>query len=389
MCRVRRAGGGSVDRAVSTDERAPRCRRSDRRARRWLGLATVAVAAGTSLGLSACGGGQGGRVDEVTEDPDAPNRGAIPTLPGGVELGDLDPRALLVGADLAFGSPLPSEQVAAEAFTADPEVVSALARRVYVASDGRHIADILVLVLDGSELFDETVLAAFERGMVSAVGGGRAEGLVLAGRPALQAASGDGVTVAVGFREANVLAVVTGAVEADVVLTATRQIEARSRGEAGSGEPHTPLVAVPAEAAFVTVPTVTFEVIPPPEEEVVPETPSMSGAIAVQGRYGVVAGERRTVVWVFEVDRGVYPSAEALDPSMQSLAQQRGNGTAPTAVEVGGRLVYASLNEAGSPSAQVFRHQGLVLLVEGDRPDQVDAVATAWIAALTPTNQRL
>jgi hypothetical protein len=40
------------------------------------------------------------------------------------------------------------------------------------------------------------------------------------------------------------------------------------------------------------------------------------------------------------------------------------------------------MNEPGAPSTQVFRHQGLVLLVEGDRPDQVDAVTTAWIAAL-------
>ncbi|MFZ6004104.1 MAG: hypothetical protein ACOYXM_09245 [Actinomycetota bacterium] len=374
---------------MSTDERAPRCRRSPRCGRRRLGFATIAAAVATSLVLAACGGGRGGRVDEVTDDRDAPNRGAIPTLPGGVELGELDPRAVLVGAELAFGSPLPSEQLAAEAYTQDPEVVSALARRVYVASDGRHIADVLVLVLDGGELFDESVLAGFERGVVSALGGARAEELVLAGRPALRAVSGDGERVAIGFREANVLAIVTGSVEADAVLTATRQIEARGRGEAGSGEPQTPLVAVPAEAAFVTVPTVTFELIPPPEEEVGPEPPSLSGASGAHGRYGVVAGERRTVMWVFEVDRGAYSSAEALDPAMQSLAQQRGRGTAPTPLEVGGRVVYASLNEPGSPSAQVFRHQGLVLLVEGDRSDQVDAVTTAWIAALTPTNQRL
>ena len=38
----------------------------------------------------------------------------------------------------------------------------------------------------------------------------------------------------------------------------------------------------------------------------------------------------------------------------------------------------------GERSAQAFRHQGLVLLVEGLRPDQLDAVVTAWITALGP-----
>jgi hypothetical protein len=104
----------------------------------------------------------------------------------------------------------------------------------------------------------------------------------------------------------------------------------------------------------------------------------------VQGRYGVVAGERRTVVWAFTVDAGTYPSAEALDPALQALAATRAGGTAPQALELGGRLVYSSTSEPGAPSAQVFRHQGLVLVVEGDRPDQVAAVASAWIAALGP-----
>jgi hypothetical protein len=46
--------------------------------------------------------------------------------------------------------------------------------------------------------------------------------------------------------------------------------------------------------------------------------------------------------------------------------------------------LFAATNPPGTRSARAFRHQGLVLLVEGDRPDQLDAVLTAWITALGP-----
>jgi hypothetical protein len=188
----------------------------------------------------------------------------------------------------------------------------------------------------------------------------------------------------VGFVEANLLTIVKGSTPADVDLTVSRQIEARGRGEAGSPTPFTPLVATPVDAAFVAVPTVTFEAISAPEDEPGPETPALAGATAVEGRYGVVAGERRTVVWAFTVDPSVYPAAEVLAPAMEALATARAGGVAAQALELGGRVVYSATGEAGSPSAEVFRHRGLVLVVEGVQPDQLDAVTTAWIAALGP-----
>jgi hypothetical protein len=348
------------------------------RASRGCGLALAAVV----LAATACGGGTGGS-DSVTLDRSGPNPGAIPTIAGGVELPSLDPTTVLVGAELTFGTPLPSEQAAADAFTADPEVTAAIARRVFVAADGRHLADVVVLVLDGAELFDEGVLAAFEQAVVGATVDGAVTGVPLAGRTVLRAA-GDGGRVAIGFREGDLLTIVTGPTDTEVNLTVSRQLEALGRGEVGAPTPVTPLIPVPLDAAFVVVPTVAFAPIPPPEEEVGPEVPGLPGATALQGRYGVVAGERRTVVWAFTVDPGAYPSAESLDPAMQALAATRAGGTAPAAEELGGSVVYSSLNDAGTSSAQVFRHQGLVLLVEGDRPDQVMAVTTAWISALGP-----
>lgn len=347
-------------------------------------MALAALLISVPTGLAACGGGGGGQVDEVLEDRGTHSPGAIPTLPGGTDLGSLDPATVLVADELTFGTPLPSEQAAAEAFTVDPEVSAAVARRVYVVVDGRHLADVVVLVLDGAELFDEGVLAAFVKAAVSGLGGGPAIEVPLVGHTVLRAAAPAGALVAIGFREANLLTVVVGPTDADVRLTVTRQLEARGRGEVGAATPVTPLIALPVDAAFVAVPTVVFAPIPPPEEEVGPEPPGLPGATSVQGRFGVVAGERRTVVWAFTVDAHSFPSAEALDPVMQALAAARAAGTVPTISEVGDRVVYSSTNKAGTPSAQVFRHQGLVLLVEGDRPDQVDAVTTAWIAALGP-----
>jgi hypothetical protein len=136
----------------------------------------------------------------------------------------------------------------------------------------------------------------------------------------------------------------------------------------------------------VPIATVSFAGIPPPEEEATsPVPPTLSGATGVHGRYGVVAGERRTTVWVFTLDPATYPTAEALDPVLPSLASSRADGAAAQPAEVVDRVVLTAANEPGQPTAAVFRHQSLVLLVEGERPDQVEAVVTAWITALGPT----
>jgi hypothetical protein len=334
--------------------------------------------------LVGCGAGSGGEVDDVADDRDAPNPGAVPTMPGGVELAVLDPATVLVGADLAFGAPLPSEQAAAEAFTADPEVEVAIARRVRSTPDGRRLADVLVLALDGSELFDDSVLAAFERGAVGALAGGAVTEGVLAERAVLRAAGADG-RVAVGFREGNLLTIVSGTSAPDVDLVVTRQLEALGRGEVGSATPVTPLVGVPPDLVFVQVPTVAFTPFPAPEDEEPPPTPAVAGATGMAGRYGVVAGERRTVVWSFAV-AGAYPSAEAVEPVVQRAVSELVPGATVESVEVIDRVVHAASGAVGDEAraASAFLHQGLVLVVEGTDAAQVDAVVTAWITALSP-----
>jgi hypothetical protein len=254
---------------------------------------------------------------------------------------------------------------------------------VLATPDGHRLANALVLALNGAELFDDKALAAFEAAAVEGMGGAPTAPVEVAGRAVLRSAGAD--RVALGFREGNLLAIVSGPVDADVTLVVTRQLEALARGEVGTVEAFTPLVALEPNAAFVPVDAVTFEPIPPAgEEPSSPEVPDLAGATAVEGRYGVVAGERRTVVWAIAVDRGQYPSAEALAPALPGLASARAAGAPPQPVEVIDRVVLVSTNEDGSPSARVFRHQGLVLVVEGNRADQLDAVVTAWIVALGP-----
>lgn len=339
------------------------------------------IGAVVALGLlMACS--SGGRPDELADDDDRRNPGPLPTLPGGVELTAVDPIVVLAGAELAFGTPLPSEQAAAAGYTADPEVAAAIARRVFWAPDGRRLGDVLVLALEGAELFDEDALGAFQRGVVSGLGGGATVSVEFAGRRILRSDGPDGVALA--FREGNLLTVVRTAVASDAELVVTRQLEAIARGEPGPPDPVTPMIAVPGGAAFIPMATVAFEPIPPPEEEAGPEVPVFPGAIGAEGRYGVVAGERRSVVWAFALDLAMYPSAEALAPALPALVAGRAAGTVPQAVELIDRVVLASTNPDGVPSARVFRHQGLVLLVEGDRADQLDAVVSAWISELGP-----
>lgn len=338
--------------------------------------------AGLLLVASACEDGDA-RPDELSGfDGEGPAEGPIATVQGGVELPVVDPAALLAGDGLAFGAPLPSEQAAADALVGG-EVAQALVRRIYVAAEGRHLADLLLLTLDGTQIFDDEVLAAFERGMVVALGGGEPSEVTLSARTVHRSVDAAGRSV-LGVREGNQLVVVRAVNEGDATTAITLLLDAKDRGAVGSLDPATPLVAVPVDAGFVAVPGVAFTPFLPPEAEPPPTAPELPGAIVADGRYGVVAGERRTIVWAFAVDPATYPSAEALAPALQALASARAGGTAAEAAEVGGRVVLSATSPAGAPSAQVFRHQGLVLVVEGTQPDQVAAVTTAWIAALGP-----
>jgi hypothetical protein len=342
---------------------------------------TALLLAGLLIAGSCAAGGEAS--DEETPSTaagdDGPNPGVLPTLAGGLELASVDPVQVLTGDGLAYGRPLPSQQIAADAFLEDPEVASVTTRRIYSLRTGRILGDALVLALDGKELFDQGVLDAFARGVVASLGDGDHTEAEIAGRTTIQSRGDAGTTVA--YLEGDLLVVVRSAAEADADIVVERQLTSLAAGIAGAPDPRTPLVALPLEAAFVSVPTVTFQSFPPPEQETPPDTPPFAGATAAQGRYGVVAGERRTTVWAYTVDPQTYPWAEPLDVALAELAASRTAGAPVEAAEVLGRVVQRSDGEDAT-SARAFRHGGLALLVEGSDPAQLDAVVSAWIAAL-------
>ena len=109
----------------------------------------------------------------------------------------------------------------------------------------------------------------------------------------------------------------------------------------------------------------------------------MRGATSAQGRYGVVAGERRTTIWAYTLDiPRTVGSAEALEPALTELVSARAGGATAEEVEVFGRIVLRADGPDGEPSARAFRYKGIALLVEGLVPSQLDAVVTAWLKEL-------
>ena len=333
------------------------------------------------LVVGACSDDGSGSDDGTATTPtEGPNAAVLPTLAGGLELTAVDPTQVLTGQGLSYGQPLPSEQAAADAFLEVPEVSAVTARRVYSLANGRRLGDALVLTLDGAELFDEGVLDAFSRGVIASLGGDELPDVDLAGHTTMRA--GDETGTVIGYLEGDLLVIVRAGGENDAHVVVERQLSALAAGIVGAPDPQTPMVALPVDAAFVDVPTVDFQPIPPPEEEPPPEAPAFAGATSVQGRYGVVAGERRSTVWAYTVDPQTYPWAEPLEAALPGLVSSRTDGAPATGVEVLGRVVQRSDGAEGATSARAFRHGALALLVEGTDPAQLDAVVSAWIAAL-------
>src|SRR3546814_3302602 len=159
-------------------------------------LGTIMV---LTLALTACSGGGSSAPDAAGGGGGQRKEAPIPTLAGGVELAAVDPASVLTGANLAFGAPSPREDAAAQSFTSSPEVRAATARRVYEAADGRRLGDVVVLSLDGSEMFDDAVLAAFQDALVAGLAVGDVRDLALPGRRTI-AATGEAGGVVV-FRD--------------------------------------------------------------------------------------------------------------------------------------------------------------------------------------------
>lgn len=343
------------------------------------------AAAGVVAALVACGGGGDGAGQDLPLGLGAPQgstpHGPPPTLAGQAVLEPVDPVTALVGDGLSFGAPLPSTERAVAELQDAPETAGLLVRRVHDTLSARHLADLAVVTLEGTAFHDEPSVDVWVVGLVGSLGGGTARTVEVSGRPAVRS-SRDGRAV-VAFRSGDLLAVVRGGA-ADADWVAASMLQAMAAGAEGRIWPETPVVDLPSEVVFVEVPGVAFVPFPPPDVEPPPVGPLVAGMLGADGRIGVVGGERRTTVWSIPTDAQTYPTAEALLTGAEALASSRSGGSPVRVDEVGGRLVAVADGAEEQPSARVFGHGRLLVLVEGPEPAQLDAVVSAWIEELVP-----
>jgi hypothetical protein len=345
---------------------------------RLLGASLAAL-----LALGACTGGDPPPAEQVAPGfGRAPTGPTVPppTLAGGIELAAVDPTVALAGEGLAYGTPLPSAEAAAQALLEDPAVRSVLVRLVHDAGGAGPLAEVIALSLDGAAFFDATVLEGYLDGLVLGLtdAAGPPE-LVDLGGTTVRRADGPGPGSAAVWRVGDLVVVVRGDRGA-VDLVLLRSLEALANGQPGSLEPRTPLPPGGGEPPpFVPVPGLSFT--PFPDDEEPPEPPGLVGAGPADGRIGVIGGERRTLVWALPIADDV-PTVESVRPAVDAMVQARAGGAPAVASEALGRVVVTADGAAGSRSARAFLHRRHVLVVEGSEPAQLDAVVTAWITAL-------
>jgi hypothetical protein len=348
-------------------------------------LVTVVLATGVVVAVAAIAG-RGSADDEQEALPfglgvDADDLPASPppTLVGGVALDPVDPGSLVVGHDLSFGTALPSTDAALAVLTETAEVMSVMSRRVYDTPSAEPRADLAVLTLDGEAFYDEAAVdgwvAAFVGRLVDAEPVPGEIGDVAVVR------AGAGPRAALGFRRGDALVVVEGT-EAHAEWVGTVMLQGLAAGEEPRPWPATPLLALPVDGAFAAVPGVGFPPFPPDDPEPAPAPPPFPGTTAVEGRIGVVGGERRATVWSIATDPNTHPTAESLIADIDALVSGRAGGAAASRDEVSGRIVTGADGPAGTRSARAFLHGRLVVLVEGADAAQVDAIVTAWVTAL-------
>jgi hypothetical protein len=363
-----------------TDHRAVR-----RRAQRFRPRPRAAAAAVLAVVLvagPACSSDSGSeeRLPFGLDGPavSAPTAGPPVTIPGGVDLPRRDPASVLVGPGLAFGSQLPSATAGLAELEATEEVRSTLGRRVYDQGSARLLAELSVLVLDGTAFHDERTLERWVVSFVGRLAGSEPRRARIEGRPIVRA--GAGGRAVLGLRRGSLLVLVSGARD-ETDWVAALMLQGLRTDDPPRPWPATPLAFMAADVPFVPVPGVEFVPFPPAEDEPPPAPPVLAGTLATEGRIAVVGGERRATVWSLATDPGVYATAEELAAAIDALVGSRTGGST-SITELGDRLVTAADGPPGGTSTRAFHHGNVVVLVEGRDPAQLDAVATAWVRAL-------
>jgi hypothetical protein len=297
-------------------------------------------------------------------------------IPSELDLERLEPVIILIADGITFGTALPNDQRALETYVADPAVLDGAARVAYDSASATPLADVTALSIDPGAFHDQEVLDAFVLGVVEA-SGGSAVLEEIDGRPTLRTIATDGTNVRALGHE-NLLLIVQGVDDAAVLRVVRGVGAAIAAGQSGDGAQHTPIRALAAGELFIPVTTVGFA--PYPEDEEVPDPPSLPGGfVGAEARLAIVAGERRGTVWVLETAATAFPSAEALEPAVAELVADGVRAEVST-VQVGRRVVHGA--DRASTVVRAFRHHNLVVVVQGREVDQVDAIVSAWSDAI-------
>ena len=297
-----------------------------------------------------------------------------------IDFGDRDPTSLLAADGFVFGGPEPETVLAADGIGSDPLVQRALARTVYSAETGEELATLLAVVLEPGVFTS----AAAVNGFV----GGLATGLIGTDDPPMPVpiggfdgfAASSGQRSIVAFRVDNVVVMV----EADSPATAGAVGEAvavaDSTGAGVDSTTMTPFSDVDPFSVFSPLAGFEFAVFPTDEEKVdlpfeplpVPTLDGLAGFPV--GELVVIGNEIRGAAWAVPVSRASYASAEDLIEPMRNLAATRSGGAATEQV-IAGRTVYGG---DAVESIRVFRHENLVLVVDGFDRVNADAIVAAW-----------
>jgi hypothetical protein len=338
------------------------------------------------LAASACNGDikRTGSTTTTSAAP-APTTTALPPLiKSELDVQRVAPESVLVATGFAFGAARPSVQAALDVYRPDKAVLGAAVRLVTDTASLAPAADMTVLALDPTVFHDREVFEGYLRGFIQGIGASVTAADVAGVRTLRAGPAADGSLLRAYLHE-NLLIVARGRDDDALARLVAAQLTAIAAGQVGTADLATPMRVVQPGELFVNVPTVGF--VAYPATETPPPAPVLSGAsgavTGIETRLVAVAGERRGTTWVIGTSAGAFPTAESLTPAIDALATAR-YGSAPTSSEVGGRVVVSAGPGPGGEMLRVFRYQDVVVVIEGIESDQLDAIVSAWSAALGP-----
>ncbi len=301
-----------------------------------------------------------------------------------LELGDRDPTSLLSAEGFVFGDPGPESVLAADGVGSDPLVQRALARTVYELDTGEPAATLLAVVLAPGVFTSDAAVNGFVGGLATGVLDTNDQPTLVPVGAADGFAASSGQMSVVAFRIDNVVVMIEAASLTTAAAVGEAVAAAASTGVEVDATTGTPFTEVDPFSVFAPLAGFDFAAFPTDEEKVdLPfeplPVPTLAGLAGFPvGELVVIGNEIRGAAWAVPVSGASYESGEDLIEPMRNLAATRSGGGTVEQV-IAGRTVYAG---DAVESIRVFRHENLVLVVDGFDRVNADAFVAAWARSL-------